>query len=82
MPYYGLFSHDLHILDLQWRSPLCSLFFVDITRVHYFDVPCLIMTSQWVMTLLGMPHCGTLMGNNIARDIHYDSIASQVLEVS
>ncbi len=25
MPYYGLFSHDLPILDLQWRSPLCSL---------------------------------------------------------
>ncbi len=30
------------------------------------------MTSQWVMILLGMPHCGTTMGNNIARDIHYD----------
>ncbi len=31
MPYYGLFSHDLHILDLQWRSPLCSQLVVDIT---------------------------------------------------
>ncbi len=30
------------------------------------------MTSQWVMTLLGMPHCGTTMGNDIARDVHYD----------
>ncbi len=30
------------------------------------------MTSQWVMTLLGMPHCGTTMGNNVARDVHYD----------
>ncbi len=24
------------------------------------------------MTLLGMPHCGTTMGDNITRDIHYD----------
>ncbi len=30
------------------------------------------MTSQWVVTLLGMPHCGTTMGNDIDRDIHYD----------
>ncbi len=30
------------------------------------------MTSQWVMTLLGMPHCGTTMGNDVARDMHYD----------
>ncbi len=30
------------------------------------------MTSQWVMTLLGMPHCGKTMGNDIARDVHYD----------
>ncbi len=40
--------------------------------VHYFYVPQLIMTSQWVITLLGMPHCDTTMGNNVARDIHYD----------
>ncbi len=24
------------------------------------------------MTLLVMPHCGTTMGNDIAKDIHYD----------
>ncbi len=24
------------------------------------------------MMLLGMPNCGTTMGNNVARDIHYD----------
>ncbi len=30
------------------------------------------MTSQWVMMLLGMPHCGTTMGNDVARDIHCD----------
>ncbi len=33
MPYYGLFSRDLHILDLRWRSPLCSLLLVNITPV-------------------------------------------------
>ncbi len=38
---------------------------------HYFYVPWLIMTSQWVMTFLGMPHCGT-MGNDFARDVHCD----------
>ncbi len=73
MPYYGLFSHDLHILDLQWRSPLCSLPFCGYyICVHYFYVLWLIMTSQWVITLLGMPHCDTTMGNNVARDILYD----------
>ncbi len=39
---------------------------------HYFYVPWLIMTSQWVMMLLGMPHYGTTMGDNVTRDIHYD----------
>ncbi len=40
IPYYDLFSHYLHILDLQWRSPLCSLLFVDdYPCVHYFYVP-------------------------------------------
>ncbi len=31
MLYYGLFSRDLHILDLH--APLCSLLFVDIIPV-------------------------------------------------
>ncbi len=74
MPYYGLFSGDLHILDLQWRLPLCSLLFCEYYPcVHYFYVPWLIMTSQWLMTLLRMPHCGTIMGNDVARDIHCDT---------
>ncbi len=30
------------------------------------------MTSQWVMMLLGMPYCGTTMGNDVAKDVHYD----------
>ncbi len=37
-----------------------------------FYVPWLIMTPQWVMTLLGMHHCGTTMSIDIARDTHYD----------
>ncbi len=50
MQYYGLFSRDLHILVLWWRSPLCSLRFCgDYPCVHYFYVPWLIMTSQWVI---------------------------------
>ncbi len=40
--------------------------------LHYLYVPWLIMTSQWVMTLLGMPHCGTTLANDDARDIHCD----------
>ncbi len=61
MPYYGLFSHDLHIFGLQWRS--CA---------HYFYVQRLIMTSQWPMMLLRMPHCGITLGNDVARAIHCD----------
>ncbi len=34
--------------------------------VHYFYIPWFIMTSQWLMTLLGMPHCGATMGNDVA----------------
>ncbi len=30
------------------------------------------MTSQWVMTLLGIPYCGTTMGDNVTWYIHYD----------
>ncbi len=40
--------------------------------LHYVYVPWLIMTSLWDMTLLGMPYCGTTMGNDIARDILCD----------
>ncbi len=38
--------------------------------LHYFYVSWLIMTSQCLMTLLEMPHCGTTMLNDVARDIH------------
>ncbi len=69
MPYYGLFSLDLHILDLQSRSPLCSLLLplcaLLLRSMTHYDI-------TMVMMLLGMPHCGTTMGNNVARDIHYD----------
>ncbi len=74
MPYYGLFSCDLHILDLQWRSPLWSLLFVDITPVcttlcsmTYYDI------TMGHGGMLGMPHYGTTMDNGIARDIHCDA---------
>ncbi len=40
--------------------------------VHYFYFPWHIMTSQCPMMLLGMSHCGTTMGNDVARDIHCD----------
>ncbi len=60
MPYYGLFSHYLHIPDLQWRSRLCLLFALLCSMTHYDitmghdvvrDAP--IVTQQYVMTLLG-----------------------------
>ncbi len=53
-------------------TPVLITFCGDYLCVHYFYVPWLIMTSQWVTTFLGMPHCGITMGNDIARDIHYD----------
>ncbi len=39
---------------ILWRLPLCALL------LHC-------MTSQWVTMLLGMPHYGITMGNDIAR---------------
>ncbi len=30
------------------------------------------MTSQWVMMLLRIPHCGITMGNDDANDINCD----------
>ncbi len=44
----------------------------DYPCVHYFYVPWLVMTSQWVMMLLKVSHCGITVGNVIARDIHCD----------
>ncbi len=67
MPYYRLFSCDLHILDFQWRSSLCSLRFVEITLVCST-----FMTSQRVTLLLRTPCCGITMSNDITMDIHCD----------
>ncbi len=50
-------------------TPLLSTFCGYFHCVHYFYVPWLIMTSQWVMTLLRMPHCSITVGNDIVRDI-------------
>ncbi len=63
MLYYGLFSCDLHILDLQWRLP--NTFCGDYSWVQYFYVTGLIMASQWVMMLLWMPQCGITMGDDV-----------------
>ncbi len=73
MPYYGLFSRDRHILDIQWRSPLCSLLFLWILplcalllcSITHYDIT---MSHDVVMD-------APLWHNNgyqLARDIHYD----------
>ncbi len=49
----------------QWRS---------ISKTSHWP---LIMTSQCVMTLLGMSHCEITMGVNVARDIHFDVTMSK-----
>ncbi len=54
-------------------TPVLTTFCWYYPDVHYFYVPWLIMTSQWIMTLLGMPHCGTTNGIDVARDIHCDT---------
>ncbi len=38
MPYYGLFSRDIHILDLWWRSPLCSLLALCLCYMAHYDI--------------------------------------------
>ncbi len=32
----------------------------------------MVMTSQWIMKLLRMPHYGITVGNDVSRDIHCD----------
>ncbi len=66
MPYYGLFSCDFHILDLRWRSPLCSLLALLLCSMTHYDIT---MCHEIVRDA---PHCGTTMGKNIARDIYCD----------
>ncbi len=61
MLHYGLFSSDLHILDLWWSSR-CVHCFYSIT--HYN-----ITMGHNVVTDAPLWHNN---GNNIARDIHYD----------
>ncbi len=71
MPYYNLFSCEFHILDLWWRS-YCG---------HYIYGPWLIMTSQWVMKLIRMPHCCITEGNDIAKDIVCDVIMGNAIAI-
>ncbi len=66
MPYYGLFSCDLHILDLRWRSHLCSLLALLLCSMTHYDI------TIGHNIVRDARHCGTTMGNNIARDIHCD----------
>ncbi len=54
MPYYALFSRDLHILDLQWRSPLCSI----LLWIFPLSAP----------LLFSMTHYDITMAHDIARD--------------
>ncbi len=74
MLYYGLFSRDLHILDLQWRLPLCSLLCLWILPLCAL---LLCSMTHYDITMahdIGrIPHCGTTMGNDVARDIHCDT---------
>ncbi len=65
MLYYGLFSRDLHIHHLWWKSPLCSLLALLLCSMIHYDI-----TKGH--DIARDAHCGTTMGNNIARDIHYD----------
>ncbi len=49
--------------------PCAHYFLWRLPCVHYFYVPWLIMTSQWVMKLLARDaHCNITMGNDVARD--------------
>ncbi len=53
-------------------TPVQPTFCVCYPCVHHVYVLWLIMTSQSVMALLGMPHCGITMTNDIGRGIHCD----------
>ncbi len=72
MLYYGMFSHDLHILDLWWSSygghyilwrlPLYALL---LCSMAHYDIT---MCNDIARDI----HCDITMGNDIARDIHCD----------
>ncbi len=49
MPCYGLFLRNILYTNLYWILPVCTTLFG-----YKKVVPLLIMTSQWVVTLLGM----------------------------
>ncbi len=71
-------SSELLNYDVLWFTFTCgdhvvlTPFCGDYLCVHYFYVPWLIMTSQWVIILLRMPHCGIILGNDVTMDIHCD----------
>ncbi len=67
-----VFTWSPHPWSLVEITPVLPTFCGYYPCVHYFYVPWPIMTSQWVMTLLGMSHCGTTMGNDVAMNFHYD----------
>ncbi len=73
MPYYCLFSHDLHILDFQRRLHLCILPFVVIPPVY---IPLCSMTHDDITMgndIARDVHCNITMGNHIAKYIHCDN---------
>ncbi len=76
LPYYGLFSRDIHFLDNWWRLSLCILLTVEISAVcifllcsmTYYDITignklpeAAVVTSQYIT-----------IGNDIARNIYCD----------
>ncbi len=54
MPYYGLFSRDLHILDL-WQRSRCT---------HYF----LWILPMCALFLCSMTHYDITIGHDVAKD--------------
>ncbi len=69
-------GYHTSVIENNWPSVLTYYSVMSGIMPYYVlfsRVPWLIITSQWLTTLLGMPHCGTTMGNDIARDIHCDA---------
>ncbi len=62
-----------HVISISMISGgdyvVFTTFCGDNPSVHYLYILLIIMTSQWVMTLQRMPHCGITLSNDVSMDM-------------
>ncbi len=79
MPYYGWFSHNLHIIVLRWRLSLCTLLLWRL--VHTILCSMTNYDIRMVHDIARDAYCNITMGNDIVRDIHCDITMSKDISI-